>query len=131
REALALRVRQILGGEGHAMPQDEPPVSADAEASAEPVDASPLVLLCEDDALIRMSTADMLQELGVRVLEAGSASQALALLEAHDVQVLLTDIGLPDFSGAALAEQALERWPGLRLIFASGRDETPKSGPAA
>ncbi|MGE0658901.1 MAG: PAS domain-containing protein [Reyranellaceae bacterium] len=130
REALALRVRQILGGDGHPMPQAESG-PADSNAPAEPLEASPLVLLCEDDVLIRMSTADMLQELGVRVLEAGTASQALELLATNRVAVLLTDIGLPDLSGIALAEQALQRWPALKVIFASGRDETPKSGPAA
>ncbi len=134
RQALAARVRQVLGGEGHAATPDEPAAAAPPSPDAMPDRSAGLervVLLCEDDALIRMSTADMLQELGVRVLEAGTATQALALLETNPVDILLTDIGLPDISGITLAERALERWAALKVIFASGRDETPTSGPTA
>jgi len=83
------------------------------------------VLLVEDDALIRMSTAEMLMDLGHDVLEAEDAEAALALLEGGRFDVMLTDLSLPGMSGDALAAQVLAQYPGLGIIFASGYDRLP------
>jgi CheY-like chemotaxis protein len=79
-----------------------------------------VVLLVEDDALIRQSTADMLFDLGHRVVEAGRAIQALESLEAQAVDLLLCDVSLPDVSGVELARRARLLHPGLPVVFATG-----------
>jgi CheY-like chemotaxis protein len=125
REALARKLRHILRNQQQrAIPPATPP--AEPKPVARPVSADRLrVLLVEDDALIRMSAADILGNLGHSVIEAADANEALAFLEAHDIDVMLTDIGLPGMSGSELAARAGERIPGLRIVFASGRDELP------
>lgn len=78
------------------------------------------ILLCEDEQLIRMLLADTLSHKGHRVLEASSAKAALQ----HDldsVDVLITDIGLPDGSGIDLAHAVRIRRPNLPVIYATGR----------
>ena len=89
-----------------------------------PVASSPLkVLVVEDDPLIRLSTADMIADLGHAVVEAANATEALGLLDGIDL--LLTDIGLPGISGSDLAAEAARRHPGLPIIFISGYDRLP------
>ena len=83
------------------------------------------VLLVEDDALIRMSTAEMLMDLGHDVIEAEDAPAALALLEGGRFDVMLTDLSLPGLAGDALAAKVLAQHPGLGIIFASGYDRLP------
>jgi|GEM_PF-482336 len=80
------------------------------------------ILLVEDEALIRMSTADALIEAGYRVLEASAADEALLLLEARtDVRVLVTDVRMPGkLDGLALARLVGGRWPHIRIVVASG-----------
>ena len=79
------------------------------------------VLVVEDVALIRMTTVDMVETLGHLVLEAGDGPQALAALDANpDVDVMLTDLGLPGMSGVELVKQARAKLPGLRIVIASG-----------
>jgi DNA-binding NtrC family response regulator len=89
------------------------------------------VLLVEDDALIRESTADMLSSLGYAVSEAADAAEAMRLLEEHTIDVLLTDVGLPKVSGTELAAHAKSRRPALRVVFASGYATLPGSAKGA
>ncbi len=81
------------------------------------------ILVCEDDEIIRMSTVETLRALGHIVAEAGSGAAALALAERHDVNVLVTDVGLPDMSGVELADRLRARMPGLKVVFTTGRDQ--------
>ena len=79
------------------------------------------VLLVEDEALVRLSTAEMLAALGHEALEAENAEDALRLLRTTDrIDLLLTDVGLPDMDGRNLALQAVDMLPGLPVIFATG-----------
>ncbi|MNI81103.1 Autoinducer 1 sensor kinase/phosphatase LuxN [compost metagenome] len=68
----------------------------------------------------------MLDELGYVVHEVGSAEDALDILERERIDVLLTDVGLPQMSGTDLARMVRDRWPTVRIVFASG-DESAKS----
>lgn len=85
----------------------------------------PLILIVEDDPLIRWSGAETLEDAGFEVLEAANADDALTLLETHSlVTVLFTDIDMPgQLDGLDLARIAAHRWPCIHIIIASGRNE--------
>ena len=73
----------------------------------------PVVLLVEDELLVRMTAADELEEAGFQVLEAANADVALTVLEARsdEVHVLFTDVHMPgSIDGMELAEQVHARW---------------------
>jgi DNA-binding NtrC family response regulator len=84
------------------------------------------VLLVEDDALIRLTTTEMLSDIGCKVKEAGTAEEALKILDEQAVDVLLTDVGLPGVSGLQLAKDVHARGLDLRLVLATG-DSAVKS----
>lgn len=80
-----------------------------------------LALLVDDEALVRMSTADMLNDLGFEVVEVGSAEEALALLRSGTVpELLITDHLMPGMSGADLAREARLMHPSLPVLIVSG-----------
>jgi len=83
------------------------------------------VLLVEDEPLIRMSAVDMLEESGHIAREAGSAEEALALLEQEPADVVLTDLGLPGMSGEDFCREVRQRWPQVAIIFATGMNAGP------
>jgi CheY-like chemotaxis protein len=82
-----------------------------------------LVLIVDDDVFERMGASYMFSDAGYRVLEAGSADEALQFLEsAADVRLLFTDVSMPgSMSGSDLAHRVAERWPGIGIIITSGR----------
>ena len=81
-----------------------------------------VVLLAEDEVLIRMLMADVLIDAGFRVVEASNAEEALALLEARaDVRVLVTDVKMSGrLDGFALAQLVGRRWPHIGIVITSG-----------
>lgn len=84
----------------------------------------PLILIVEDDDLLRKAAIRILQAAGYPVLAAASAEEAVTLLEANPtIAVLFTDIILSDMNGFMLAELALQRWPGLRVLFTTTREK--------
>ncbi len=89
-----------------------------------------LVMIVDDDVFERMGASYMFSDAGYRVLEAGSADEALQFLETNaDVSLLFTDVSMPgSMSGADLAHQVAERWPGIGIIITSGRPQ-PKPLP--
>jgi CheY-like chemotaxis protein len=79
------------------------------------------VLVVEDVALIRITTADMAEQIGFDTAQAGDAREALAMLrDDAAIGILLTDLGLPGMSGRELVAEALKLKPGLKVIIASG-----------
>jgi signal transduction histidine kinase/DNA-binding response OmpR family regulator len=79
------------------------------------------VLVVEDEALIRMTTLDMLADLQIAHAEAGNGPEALAMLAGDaEIDVLLTDLGLPGMSGMQLVQEARKLRPNLAVIVASG-----------
>ena len=79
------------------------------------------VLVVEDVALIRITTADMAEQIGFETAQAGDAREALALLRQDAaISILLTDLGLPGMSGRELVAEALTLNPSLKVIIASG-----------
>jgi CheY-like chemotaxis protein len=83
----------------------------------------PVVLIVEDDFLLRMDAADMIKAAGFEVIEAGNADQALEVLEARpDITVVFTDIQMPgSMDGLKLARAVRGRWPPIKIIATSGR----------
>lgn len=79
----------------------------------------PVLLLVEDDELVRLVTADLLTEMGYAVREAETAAEALTALD-RTVEVLVTDIRLPDADGRDLARAVRARVPGIAVVIASG-----------
>ncbi len=95
-----------------------------------PVTSRGCVLLVDDEALVRMGTADMLSDLGYQVIEANSAEQALQLLdEGAAPDLLITDHLMPGMSGAELAREVRARKPGLPILIVSGYAETEEIAP--
>ncbi len=99
-----------------------------AEASAEPVPqprsqgGKETVLLVEDEGRIREMAKTMLEELGYIVIEAGEPRQAIALFEKHAsrIDLLFTDVVMPNMNGKELAKKIREIKPGIRTLFMSG-----------
>jgi CheY-like chemotaxis protein len=81
------------------------------------------VLVVDDDRMVLDSTAAMLEDLGHGVSRAGSALEAISLLENGSFDLLLTDQVMPHISGAELIRLVRDRWPRLKLILASGYSE--------
>jgi DNA-binding NtrC family response regulator len=81
------------------------------------------VLLVEDEPLIRLFIAELLEEAGFRVVEAANAKEALVILEAGlRVNVLLTDVDMPlGCSGFELAHRVNQSWPEAEILIMSGR----------
>lgn len=78
------------------------------------------VLLVDDDDLARGSLMGLLEAHGCGVLVAGNGAEALRLLAQDHVDVLFTDIIMPDLDGIALAKEAKRLRPDLRVMFATG-----------
>lgn len=83
---------------------------------------SPVVLIVEDEALLRMSLADSLTDCGFLTMEASDAHEAIEILEtASHVEVVLTDVQMPGtIDGFGLAKWIRENRPGLPVFVASG-----------
>nr|WP_209987851.1 response regulator [Azospirillum picis] len=109
------------------LPRAATPVRAAEPAAAAAVDVSPgLVLVVDDDALIAMSTVDMLADLGHTVVEANSGSEALEILRSgQPVDLLLTDYAMPGMTGAELARAARAMLPDLPVLLATGYADLP------
>lgn len=86
------------------------------------------ILAVDDDDLVRTTTVDMLEALGYQVIPARSGHEALQVLEAMCVDLVITDHAMPQMTGTQLAERIRERWPDLPMIMATGYAELP-AGP--
>jgi two-component system, response regulator PdtaR len=83
----------------------------------------PLALVVDDEELLRMFAAGLLEDHGYEVIEAESAAAAVRALEAHhDVRLIFTDIQMPGRSnGMDLAREVHARWPNVLLVITSGQ----------
>jgi CheY-like chemotaxis protein len=85
-----------------------------------------IILVVEDDAIVRTLIVDVLEELEFKVLEADGSEQALEFLNDEDqhIDLMMTDVGLPVMDGRELATQARMLRPALPILFASGYAES-------
>jgi CheY-like chemotaxis protein len=84
--------------------------------------AGATILVVEDEFLVRMFAVDALEDAGFRVLQAGTATEAMQALQGSpDVRAALVDIGLPDRSGDQLAAEIHALRADLPIVIASGR----------
>lgn len=84
--------------------------------------APPVVLVVEDEMLLRMRAVDMVEDAGYTSVEAVDADEAVTILEARsDIALLFTDIQMPgSMDGLRLAHAVHERWPPIKIILVSG-----------
>ncbi len=82
-----------------------------------------IVLVVEDEMLLRMRALDMVEDAGYTSLEAVDAVAALVILESRsDIALLFTDIQMPgSMDGLTLAHAVHERWPPIKIILVSGQ----------
>jgi CheY-like chemotaxis protein len=115
---------------------DRPPVPVDSRFS---VDTHPMVvdlicvpavvLIVEDEMMIRMRAVDMVEDAGYTPVEALDADEAVAILESRsDIALMCTDIQMPgSMDGLGLADAVHKRWPSIKIIVVSGQVNPPSS----
>ncbi len=139
--ALAAKLREVLDGAAmtntlassvppSVPPAPKPSTTPTAPAASAPGSSAnvaskagepPCVLVVEDEALIRMVTVDTLETLGFQVAEAGSATEAVNVLQSgREIAAALIDMGLPDRKGDVLVGELRQIKPELGVIVASG-----------
>jgi CheY-like chemotaxis protein len=83
---------------------------------------SNVVLLVDDNDGVRLLVCELLRRLGYGVIDASSGWDALGLLHSYDgtIDLLVTDIVLPDMSGLEVADRIRDRWPAAKVLYTSG-----------
>jgi PAS domain S-box-containing protein len=84
------------------------------------------ILAVDDDEIVLLNTATMLADLGHEVLQADSGADALALLEADGIDLLVTDYAMPNMTGRELVQKARQAKPDLKAIIVSGYASLPE-----
>ncbi|HTC04079.1 MAG TPA: response regulator [Xanthobacteraceae bacterium] len=84
----------------------------------------PAVLIVEDEPLVRIGAANIIEDAGFKVIQAESADEAIRVLECRgDIRVVFTDIHMPgSMDGLKLAHTVRNRWPPIKIIVTSGRE---------
>ena len=98
-----------------------------APGETEVVGGSETILLVEDEAEVRELSASILRGLGYAVVEARNGREALRVITSREgeVHLLVTDVVMAGIGGIALAAQAREMCPSLRVLFVSGYTDDP------
>jgi PAS domain S-box-containing protein len=107
-------------------------VTVEPDETIEQGSRSEAILVVEDDEDVRTYTVEILRELGYRVVEAANGRAALGTLEAGEpaIDLLLTDVVMPEMSGSELADHARRIRPTLKILYTSGytRDAIVRDG---
>jgi CheY-like chemotaxis protein len=85
----------------------------------------PVVLIVEDEFLLRMDAVDMIAAAGFDVVEAANADEAIEILESRrDITVVFTDVQMPgSMDGLKLARAVRGRWPPIKIVATSGQPD--------
>jgi two-component system, response regulator PdtaR len=83
----------------------------------------PVILIVEDEFLLRMDSAETLENAGFEVIQAGNADEAISILKARpNIHVVFTDVQMPgSMDGLKLARFVRDRWPPIKIVATSGR----------
>ncbi|MBK6683335.1 MAG: response regulator [Deltaproteobacteria bacterium] len=107
------------------LPAVEGPADAAAPRPVTQVPKAPRrILVCEDNAIVRVATLRGLKAHGYETLEAPTGAEALVILGRQPVDLLLTDVVMPEMSGPELATAARAAHPNLPVLFMSGYTES-------
>jgi CheY-like chemotaxis protein len=99
----------------------EPTAATGTSTQAPPRGQGQSILVAEDDAGVRDYVVETLNELGYQVLSAADGASALGILDNNpQVDLLLTDIVMPGMNGRMLAQEALKRFPRLKVLYMTG-----------
>ena len=84
---------------------------------------SPVVLVVEDDWLLRLIAVEIVEDAGLVAIEAANADEAIAILECRaDIALIFTDVDMPgSMDGLKLAHAVRRRWPPIKIIIVSGK----------
>lgn len=101
--------------------QDRPSESTSSRTSKPPV-GNETILVVEDETAVRQLTSLALKSCGYTVLQASSGKEALQLMQTHPerIDLLLTDVVMPEMSGGVLAEAVAVFAPKMKVLFVSG-----------
>ncbi len=111
----------------------EEPEPADLDALGSPVEragAGQMVLVVDDEPVLRSVTSRMLISLGYQTIEAGDGVEALDRLEQREgrIDLLLSDVVMPRMGGIELAHRVRQTWPNIRVILTSGYAQVDSEG---
>jgi CheY-like chemotaxis protein len=83
----------------------------------------PVILIVEDEFLLRLDSAETIEHAGFEVIQAANADEAIAILNARpDIHVVFTDIQMPgSMDGLRLARFVRNRWPPIKIVATSGQ----------
>ena len=89
----------------------------------------PVVLVVEDDPLLRMLAVEVVEEAGCIAIEVRDADEAVILLESRtDIALVFTDINMPgSMDGLKLAHAVRDRWPPIKILVVSGKQQLQSS----
>ncbi len=94
------------------------------ESKAAPLGGGEVVLVVEDEAVVRSLIVEVLGELGYQTLEAANAQEAIPLLESRQrIDLMISDVGLPGMNGRQLADLAQTQRSGLKVLLVTGYAE--------
>ena len=104
--------------------ESEPP----PECSRERTQGSETILLVEDEQAVRTVATRLLRNQGYFVLPACNGEEALSLVDqvSGAIDLVITDVIMPDMAGPAMVRQILENWPGIRIVYMSGYAQNDK-----
>lgn len=92
-------------------------------------DCNPVVLVVEDETLVRMTALAIIEDSGFEAIAACNADEAIRALETHgDIGAVFTDVQMPgQMDGIKLAEVVRNRWPAVALLVTSGKGQVLES----
>jgi two-component system, response regulator PdtaR len=84
--------------------------------------SAPVILIVEDEFLLRLDSAETIESAGFEVIQAANADEAIAILNGRpDIHVVFTDIQMPgSMDGLKLARFVRDRWPPIKIVATSG-----------
>ena len=134
--ALVMRSKKDEGTTAEVWLPAAPALQATASAASVPAPSfrripttrALRILAVDDDELVRATTVEMLEDLGYTVIPARSGAEALLLIEASEIDLVITDHAMPQMTGTQLAIRLRERYPTLPIVLATGYADLP-AGP--